>query len=190
MTARIILVHGIRSKEGHSNVRQLVPAMQAEGMDTIVFEYGFIRFFMARFLNGRLAKRLRALAMPGDIVVAHSNGCAITQQAAAEGADFGGVVYINPALDPDKTTRAPWVDIYFNPGDHVVWFSKLLPWHTWGEMGSIGYTGAAINHTNFNTGDFPLMPKCDGHLDIFRAKNIGAWGKFIARRIQTRQSAT
>jgi hypothetical protein len=187
MSRRIILVHGIRSSEGRSNVRKLVPALQAEGLETTVFEYGFIRFFTARWLNSSLAKRLAAIARPGDIVVAHSNGCAIAHRASErENADFGGVVFIQPALDPERTTRAPWVDVYFNAGDHVTWFAKLLPWHTWGEMGSVGYTGPGSNHTNFDTGNFPLMPKCDGHLDIFSAEKVSAWSKFIARRIKTR----
>ena len=184
MSARIILVHGILSSEGRSNVRQLVPALQKTGLAVSVFEYGFIHFFQARFRNPSLAKRLRAISMPGDIIVAHSNGCAITHRAANEGAQFGGVVYINPALDPERTTPAPWVDVYFNPGDHVTWFSKLLPWHTWGEMGSTGYKGPATNHINFNTGDFPLMPRCNGHLDLFNEGNVDAWSNFIARRIE------
>jgi alpha-beta hydrolase superfamily lysophospholipase len=189
MSARIILVHGIHASEGKSNVRKLVPPLQQAGFDTVVFEYGFIRFFMARFLNDSLAKRLKSIALPGDIIVAHSNGCDITHRAANSGADFGGVVFINPALDPDRTTRAPWADIYYNAGDHITWFAKLLPFHSWGEMGSIGYTGRAANHTNYNTGDFPLMPKCDGHLDIFREENFPAWARFIARTIKAKTDA-
>jgi len=179
---KVILVHGINTKEGMANVGRLKPFIERRGMECVLFEYGYLGAWRARWSNSEMARRLAHLVTPGDAVIGHSNGCAIIYLAAKEQkAKFGRVALINPALDADRKIAADQVDVYHNAGDDVVWASKLLLWHPWGEMGRCGADGDWAN--NFDCGRTPGMPKVYGHSDIFTNRCLRAWGDLIAARM-------
>ena len=183
---RVVLVHGIFAKEGQSNMRTLITPFAAAGFRVEMFEYGFTGVLGALVRNGEYAKRLARCIEPGDVLVGHSNGCDLIRRTLNRVSSVRGAVYINPALESDAYTSAPWVDVYHNEGDHIVWWSKLIPCHPWGEMGATGYTGSAENHTNIDCGAMPGMPTVNGHLDLFSRENIPHWGHYIARMVKRR----
>lgn len=180
---KTIIVHGIRTKEGMANVGRMRPFVQRTGAECVLFDYGFLNFWEARWKNNELARRLSLLVTPGDAVIGHSNGCTIIHHAATVyKAKFGAVALINPALDSAKSFVADHVDVYYNFDDKAVWISKLLFLHPWGDMGRIGAEGAWAN--NIDCGKTNGLPVVSGHCDIFTNRCLPQWGKFIAQRLQ------
>lgn len=203
---RIVLVHGIYSKEGMSNVWNMkAPLEKATGLPVVVFEYGYLHAFQARFDNPAIAKRLAHIIESGDIIVCHSNGAAVTWLATQhEGARPSGVVMINPALDHWRMPVCDWSHIYYNADDSLVWWSKLLPGNIWGDMGEIGYRAQGDNMTRalvdvpipafktrsrvtqINTIDAAYIygvPKAAGHLAMFQSPCVGPWGAVVGKMI-------
>lgn len=181
---KTIIVHGIHTKEGMANVGRLRPFVQRTGMECVLFDYGFLGFWRARWDNPELARRLALLVTPGDNVIGHSNGCALIALAASRhNAEFGHVALINPALDSDSKFPAPpgRVDVYHNRDDRAVWVSKLLFRHPWGEMGRIGADGSWA--TNIDCARTIGMPVVRGHSDIFTNRCLPDWGALIAARL-------
>ena len=177
---RVVLVHGIHAAEGTSNMLRLIDPFNRAGFMVNVFEYGFLSVLGAMFANPYHARALASFLRPGDVAVGHSNGCDLIRRAAKR-VNLAGCVYINPALDPGADTEAPWVDVYHNPGDHIVWWSKMIPCHPWGEMGATGYSGWKTNYRNIDCSAMPGLPEVNGHLDLFSKTNIGPWGDLISR---------
>lgn len=205
---RIVLVHGIFAREGDSNVWNMkAPLEAATGLPVAVFEYGYTGILGARLTNNRTAKRLAHMLMPGDIIVCHSNGAAVTWLATHKhGARPAGVVMINPALDSWRMPLADWAHVYYNAEDTVVWWSKLLVGNVWGEMGRIGYRPRGINHTLPDTwidqvdGDKRIVtgieqidtivhakgllaPPAKGHIAMFQSPCVAPWGAIVGRKI-------
>lgn len=205
---RILLVHGIHAKEGESNVWNMKkPLEQATGLPVVVFEYGFVNFAQARFQNPAIAKRLAHIMLPGDIVVNHSNGAAVTWLAThKEGARPAGVVMLQPALDEWRMPICDWAHVYYNPEDSIVWWSGLLFGNIWGAMGRLGYrpNGSKIlmkEDSTIQTVDgakYPTnihqvdtindaglfgLPEARGHLAVFQSPDVQPWGRFVGSRI-------
>lgn len=184
---RIVVVHGIHAAEGESHVWQLRPGLEAEtGLEVGVFEYGFMSFWSARFRNSKIAERLAAIVQPGDVIVNHSNGAAVTYLACR---DFGMrpsvVACVNPALDNDLLFRgASETDVYYNAGDTWVGLASILIGHVWGDMGKVGYKGQHPGVHNIDCGNTPGMPKVDGHIDLFSAGKADLWSRYIGIRIR------
>lgn len=206
---RILLVHGIYSKEGQSSVWNMkAPLEQSTGLPVVVFEYGYMHPVQARFDNPAIAKRLADIMEPGDIIVNHSNGAAVTYLATVnEGARPSGVVMINPALDEWRLPVCDWCHVYHNEDDEVVWWSHLLLGNVWGEMGKIGYIPKGsippapvqlkaavedgghswqtrVQNTDTIVDAVPLgLPAAKGHLAMFQSPCVQPWGATIGRRI-------
>ncbi len=176
------LVHGIHVTNGYDSIGKLKLYFHDVGFEKVEpFSYGFMPFFMARFLNPSVIEDLKAVVKPGDILVGHSNGGLLAYELAEAGVELGGVVLINPALDKDRrfAKRVPWIHVYFNEGDDVVTLARIPRLSSWGDMGKIGYRGPRDGrHRNIDCGRH--HPKVDGHSDIFSQGNIELWGPRIA----------
>lgn len=206
---RILLVHGIYSREGESNVWNMkAPLEQATGLPVVVFEYGYMHPVQARFDNPRISRRLADVMEPGDIIVNHSNGAAVTYLATVKhGARPSGVVMINPALDEWRMPVCDWAHVYYNDADEVVWWSHLLPGNVWGEMGRVGFIPQGkrppawtrnrmalkdngltwqTSVLNTDTGISRIdAPAAKGHLAMFQSPCVQPWGKIVGGRILT-----
>lgn len=184
---RIVVVHGIHSREGQSNVWRLKPYLQLDGHQVEVFEYGFVGALWARFANPGIARRLAGdvvLDPPADYVC-HSNGAAVLYLAMRDhGLVAGRVSLINPALDSDiRLPNAAATDIYYNAGDSVVGLASLLLRHYWGRMGNAGYVGPPhAGITNIDCARTAGLPPLDGHLDFFTPGKLDAWGRYLSLR--------
>lgn len=186
---KIILIHGIHSREGDNNMSMLWPWLQRLMPDheVVIHEYGFMGFWRARFGNDRQARRLAERIAPGDVVVTHSNGAAITYLACRDyGACPAGVVNINPALDRWRTPAIAWVETIHSPGDRWVWLSQWLPGHVWGDQGRVGYRGFEDNTINHDVSTFGAEMAYSGHCGLFEPERIDKWADFIAYRIAER----
>lgn len=182
---KVILIHGIHSKEGDNNMSMLWPYLQRclPDVEIVLHSYGFMGFWKARWDNDRQARRLAAAIEPGDIVITHSNGAAITWLACnRHGARPAGVINVNPALDRWRTAACSWVETIHSKGDRWVWASQWLPGHIWGDQGRVGYRGKAANTMNHDAGAFGHMAY-EGHCGLFEPERIYAWANFIAERV-------
>lgn len=183
----VVLVHGIHSAEGTTNMRRLIPYFESRGFRVTVFEYGWLGVIRARWKNPGIARRLAALVRESDHLVCHSNGAAVAWLAMKNhGMKCRRISLIAPALDADKRfDGAIWADIYHNRCDHVVWLSRMLWWHSWGTMGRDGYTGPNAplhGHTNIDTERHAALPTICGHLDYFAAHILPRLGPWMVRR--------
>lgn len=186
---RVVLIHGIHSKEGSNNMSVLWPWLQRylPGTEVLLHSYGFMGFWRARWDNDRQAQRFAAAIRPGDVVVTHSNGAAITYLACKRhGARPFGVVNINPALDRWLTPSAQWVETIHSKGDRWVWLSQWLPGHIWGDQGRVGYRGLEDNTLNHDAAAFGPVMAYEGHCGLFEQARIDQWAAMIAGRIQER----
>lgn len=206
---RILLVHGIYSKEGESSVWNMkAPLEKSTELPVVVFEYGYLHPVQARFSNPGIAHRLADVMEPGDIVVNHSNGAAVTYLATRDfGARPSGVVMINPALDEWRMPVCDWAHVYYNGDDEVVWWSHLLPGNVWGEMGKIGFIPKGKrppawtrNRMQIEDGNLRWQtsvlntdtaitridaPAARGHLAMFESPCVAPWGAIVGKRILT-----
>jgi hypothetical protein len=189
---KIHLVHGIHNAGLGVACYRLLPFLQGLGLPVAYPDYGFILGLESQRINPAVVGSILPYVEPGDIMVGHSNGCAIISELAARGAPMAGMVFINGALK-DNITIPPqiqWAEVFFNNGDDITELAKIaatvyLVDQSWGEMGHHGYAGADPRVTgNWDCGKMPGMPSVDGHSEIFDPTNLAAWGPFIADRIK------
>lgn len=183
----VVLVHGIHSAEGTTNMRRMVPFFEQAGFRVTVFEYGWMGVLQARWKNPGIARRLAALVRESDHLVCHSNGAAIAWLAMRNhGMKCRRISLIAPALDADKIFQgAIWADVYHNACDHVVWLARLLWWHAWGSMGRDGClhpVPAIFGHTNIDVANHAALPKICGHLEYFEPYILPRLGPWMVRR--------
>lgn len=184
---RVILLHGFNvCDEGQRSVGRLAPYFTQAGFVVKRPRYGWLGLLGVRLMNRRFARLIADMSEPGDIVVAHSNGCAIAFQAATEfHAEFAQLVFINPALDADCEfpPQISHVHIWHSPGDSPVAWSKLLPWHAWGDMGAVGYRGRPTPrvHCYDKQNDFPVSSR--SHSDIFEPENLSYFAPIVLSQV-------
>lgn len=179
------LIHGIHPKQPGGTVGKLFPYFSPH-FPTMSHEYGSAYALTARFLNPGRAKGIGEWVTGSDILVGHSNGCAIAHKIQQD-QKVHGLVLINPALDADiQFHKVDWVHVYYNYGDEAVPLSKFLFAHPWGDMGQRGYTGEDPRVTNFNCCDKSeiVLPCVDGHSDLFEPGKIEAWSEFMIGNIK------
>lgn len=149
MTNRIILLHGFNVRDGGEHtVGRLRPYLAKAGFANVnLVSYGWTDMLMVKRHNDRFARLLASMSEPGDVVIAHSNGCAMAYRALRDypvWAEFRDVVFINPALKP-KLPIPPALrslHVFHSKGDNVVGWARLLsPFSLWGNMGAVGYRG-------------------------------------------------
>jgi hypothetical protein len=189
---KVILIHGIHSKEGNHYMSALLPHIKKAmpEADVEVFEYGFMGFWRARWDNKKVAKRLaelsKAVKDSGEklIWITHSNGGAIaylTTKVYNIKPDM--VVQINPALDRWLTPNSPLVEVIHSDQDRAVDLSQWLPFHIWGDQGKVGYKGKMHNTFNHPASSFNKGMAYYGHCGLFDKTRIKKWADFIAARI-------
>lgn len=183
----VVLVHGIHTREGETNMRRLVPFFEAEGFRVTVFEYGWLGVLWARWANPGIARRLASLVYESDHVVCHSNGATVAWLAMKlHNMKCRRLSLIAPALDSDKYLfGALRTDVYHNGCDDVVWLARLI-WHSaWGSMGRDGCTNPhalAASHTNIDVAHHAALPRICGHLDYFSPNIMPRLGPWLVRR--------
>jgi len=172
----VILVHGFNVWDwGRSTVGKLRPFYAAYRIPYIMVDYGHFGVGETYWKNKKIAKKLSIACTNAKlsgykiILVGHSNGCAIIHQAAEQfKAEIEKAVYINPALDKDADPALSMgsLDVWHSPSDKPVKWSRKLPFHPWGEMGSTGYIGESPKVRNYNKEEDHAVSSKE-HSDVF-----------------------
>lgn len=147
---RAIIVHGFNVSDGGKSTTGRLAALMHRNYTVIRFKTqwkrGLLRdLWSVRHRNEKRAKALASIIRPGDLLIGHSNGCALIDMALHQLASLHPatvkVAYFNPALDKDAPLAANVEKclLFYTPSDHTVWKAKLLPFHPWGEAGRTGY---------------------------------------------------
>jgi pimeloyl-ACP methyl ester carboxylesterase len=186
----IHFIHGILTIPT-SPVDGILPYLRATGHQVAFPDYGYELALDVRHVNPMIVGALLPYIQPGDILVGHSNGCAIASDLIQRGAPADHLVLINGALNSDIGFPASVkrVDVYWNAGDTITEAAKIgaelgLVDPSWGEIGHQGYMGNDQRVTNFNCGETVGMPVVSGHSDFFSPLKLAQWGPFLAQRLQ------
>ena len=141
--SKVYLLHGFNvHDQGNASVDTLIPSLEAmSGYKVIDLDYGFFFRLRVRLCNRSVAKILASIVEPDDVVIGHSNGCAIIYEAVTYGAKFAKAVLITPALDSDIAISVDQVKVFYSPTDKATWLAKYIPLSIWGNQGRKGYTG-------------------------------------------------
>ncbi len=183
---RVILLHGFNvTDEGCATVGKLAPYFERRGFAVKRPRYGWRGLLGVRFLNNTFGRLVADLSEPGDIVVGHSNGCAIAVKALEHGAIFDQLVLINPALDSDYEFPANVrrVHVWHSPSDAPVRFAKWLPWHSWGDMGAVGYTGDDPRVVSYDKERGFIGMSSSAHSDVFEDRKLEFFAPIIVDQV-------
>ena len=188
------LVHGIHNAQGKSSTLGLIPYLKAAGFEVRFPDYGWIAGLETRIANPIICGSLLPYIQPNDLIVGHSNGCAIAYDLMRRGAKVAGAIFINGALEQSISALAPWTDVYFNSGDDITEAAKIgaaigLTEKIWGEMGHAGYDGKDPSIVNINCGATLGLPAVSGHSDFFTPAKLAAWAPFLIGRIRAHSLA-
>jgi len=140
---------------GLSTVGTLFPLLKAQGHNPRFFAYGWVGLIGAWLGNGKRAKKLKNCTSDNDVLIGHSNGCAIIARALKKGANPKRIIFIHPALNklwepPDSFEGI--IHVYHSERDRATEVAKLTKWvpkSIWGDMGGSGAVSghpAFINH--------------------------------------------
>jgi len=188
MVARVILTHGVYTKEGNHNIGRLAPGIEeASGLQVVRNEYGFMGFMQTYWRNDEQARQLAAMSRDGDWWVTHSNGSSIAWLAVHRyNAKPRGIINFNPALDRYRTCEnVPYVLTIHSKGDTPVSLSQYLPFHTWGDQGRVGYRGKAKNTHNIDATDGVMREFAyQSHNGAFTDSRYKWWASFAGERIR------
>lgn len=180
---RVVLIHGVRTRRNNQNLHRLAAAFRELGFCVTIPRYGYLPAFVAAFLpfmHNYIASSMSNFIEDDDIVLGHSNGATLTYLISQKH-QLRGAILLNPALDCEKAPEAGFVHVYHTDGDCVVTWSALVPFHPWGAMGAVGYTGTDPRVTNIDMANPPIgLPAINGHSEIFRQRNMRPWSKYIA----------
>lgn len=190
----IHIIHGIHT-EGVSPIEGLIPFLK--DMDVRYPDYGWIYGVETRLFNPVIVGALMPYVAKDDVIIAHSNGCAIAYDMMRRGDGMAGAIFINAALEQNITRPAyvSWIDVYFNQGDEITEVAKLgakfgITDPVWGEMGHAGYSGSDNAITNIDCGNISGMPIVNGHSDFFTPGNLAKWGPYLAARLRAHSMIT
>lgn len=182
----IHLIHGIHTS-GPSTLTGFL-ALLAPGSAKYP-DYGYIYGVETRFMNPVIVGTLKPYVGPEDILICHSNGCAIAYDLMHTGITMGGAIFINAALQQNimRPSGCPWIDVYFNSGDEITEAAKIgaqlgLVDPVWGEMGHAGYLGHDPEITNIDCGRTMGMPALSGHSDFGIPAKFAEWGPYALDR--------
>ena len=182
---RVVLIHGARFKKAdRDNLRRIACGFRAAGFCVVLPTYGYLPALligMIQWLDRRIAESMASFIRPDDILLGHSNGGTlvylITQRVKVRGA-----ILVNPALDSSRLPDAEFVHVYFNSGDILTRISAIFPFHPWGDMGGVGYTGKDLRVSNYDQANTPGLPRLNGHSDVFKKGKVRPWARFMAER--------
>lgn len=186
----IHLIHGIHDT-GATPIEGLIPYLAPYAI--AYPDYGWIAGLETRIVNPIIVGTLKPYIAPEDILICHSNGCAIAYDLMNRGVSMAGAIFINAALEQkiNRPSGVPWIDVYFNNGDDATEAAQIgaqlgLTDLVWGEMGHAGYLGSDPKITNFNCGDTDGMSPVSGHSDFFNHQD---WESFLADRLKSHLGA-
>lgn len=186
---RVHLIHGIHT-EPNSPVKELIPYLVKEGFDVRYPEYGYELAVETRLLNPMIEGILLPYIEEGDILIGHSNGCALAYHLMQQGAPAVGAVFINGALETSivRPGTCKWIDVYCNSGDTVTELAKWgahygLADNVWGELGHLGYIGKDPKIQTLHCDTTSGEPVVMGHSDLFTHAKLISWGPFLSKRI-------
>lgn len=169
------LIHGIETSDSkRSTISFLKYTLSEFNVETLSYGYvPVILAFVISFLNFFFALRLKRNIAPGQILIGHSNGCALAYDISSD-IETLGLVLINPALDNDVVfdPRLAFVHIYWSRNDEVTWLSKYIPFSKWGSMGAEGYKGEDARVMQWDMGT--------SHNGIASDDAARYWGPIIA----------
>ena len=184
---RVHLIHGIHSG-GPSPVQGLIPYLKAGGFDVVYPDYGWIAGLETRLVNPIIVGSLLPYIEPGDVLIGHSNGCAIAYDLVNAGAPAVGCLFINAALEQAivRPRQVSFIRVYFNAGDEITEAAKFaeqlgLTDPVWGEMGHGGYIGSDPQIQNRDCGATAGMPTVIGHSDFFAQARLSSWGPYLTK---------
>lgn len=185
----IHLLHGIRSG-GPSWLEGFIPLFAP--LAVAYPDYGWIEELETKRLNPIIVGVMRPYIQPTDVLICHSNGCAIAYDLMNAGVKMAGAVFINAALERNivRPPTVGWIQVYFNAGDEITEAAQIaerlgLVDPVWGEMGHAGYSGADPLITNTDCGATPGEPFLSGHSDMGTPTKFTAWGELITQRVET-----
>ncbi|MDR5726725.1 MAG: hypothetical protein RB191_04570 [Terriglobia bacterium] len=181
------VIHGIHSGTP-SAIQPLIPYLRTAGFDCRYPDYGYVLGIETKLGNPMIVGSIFPYVGPDDILIGHSNGCAIAYDILQRGAKVTGAVFINAALEQDFKPLAPWTDVYYNSGDDITEAAKIAATigysdPIWGECGHAGYLGKDPSITNINCGATPGLPVVSGHSDFFTPSKLAAWAPYLIDRI-------
>jgi hypothetical protein len=184
----IHLIHGIHT-EPTSQVKGLVGYLLEAGLEVAYPDYGYELALQTRVVNSMLVGAMLPYVKQGDILIGHSNGCAIAYHLMLLGAPVEGAIFINGALETDiiRPGTCKWIDVYSNAGDTLTEAAMLgqrlhLVDPVWGELGHMGYTGKDPLIPNLFCDKTAAMPVVSGHSDFFTPVKLKAWAPFLIKR--------
>jgi hypothetical protein len=185
------VIHGIHT-EGASVVEGLIPYLAEWPVKYP--DYGYILGIETRWVNPLICGSLMPYIAPEDIIIGHSNGCAIAYDLMRQGVKVRGAIFINAALESNiiRPAGCPWIHVYSNRGDQITEAAQIaarlgITDPVWGEMGHLGYTGTDPMIPNTYCDKQPPLPVVAGHSDFFAPHtNLPAWGAFLAKDLKAR----
>lgn len=183
----IHLLHGIHTS-GPSTLSGFVPLIKNSKVRYP--DYGYILGVETRLMNPVIVGTLVPYVGCDDVLICHSNGCAIAYDLMNRGIAVRGAIFINAALDRTITRppNCPFIDVYFNAGDQITEAAQIaarlgIVDPVWGEMGHAGYSGSDPYIQNIDCGRTIGMPVLCGHSDFGTPDKFATWGPFaLARR--------
>jgi hypothetical protein len=186
----IHLIHGIHT-QGASPVQGLIPFLERAGWEVKYPDYGYILGVETRIVNPIIEGALTPYVGPEDVLIGHSNGCAIIYSMLMKGLKVAGAVFINAALEQNIVLPpgCPFIHVYSNAGDEVTEAAKIgaalgIDDPVWGEMGHGGYNGTDPKIPNFFCDRVPYAPKVQGHSDFFTPIKLAYWGVYLCAELK------
>ena len=160
------------------------PLFEAAGVRVFYPDYGWIYGVGTGLFNPHIVGTIATYIDPDDVLICHSNGCAIAYEIMQTRKPMAGAVFINAALDPRiiRPDTVGWIDVHYNAGDDATVAAKFandlgLVDKDWGEAGHVGYIGSDPLVRTFNDGSPPsALPPLSGHSDWFTPAKFALWG--------------
>src|SRR5271170_6411985 len=109
MSMTVHLIHGIHT-EGLSPINGLMPFLPAP----IAYpDYGWIAGLETKIANPIIVGCLAPYIARSDILICHSNGCAVAYDLMHRGVSVAGAIFINGALERNisRPIGCPWIDV-------------------------------------------------------------------------------
>jgi hypothetical protein len=189
---KVHLIHGIHTG-GPSWIQGFTPYLGP--IVSVYPDYGWIAGLETKVANPIIVGCLKPYIAPDDVLICHSNGCAIAYDLMNAGVKMAGAVFINAALE-QRIVRPPgvgWIDVYFNNGDDITEAAKVgaalgLTDKVWGEMGHAGYLGSDPNISNTDCTNG--LPPLSGHSDMGTPAKFAAWGPHVVNAIHAHIART
>lgn len=160
-----------------------VDALLEELEHSCGYQTQIVRYpFMTAALTGYFGPGRRARAQilietyrPGDVIVAFSAGVLLTLTAMNMGGRFGKVFLFGGAAEPDvEFPESAYEHVYnvYSQSDFALKMGSLMPWHPFGTLGIVGYTGGNRRVTNI-----PFHGV--RHSEYVQPEHVRRWAGFI-----------